>query len=114
MREVLEESGARIVIDGILAVYSISRIGQVQIIYRARFAQPSQPFIEAGEESLEVGLFGLDEIPGDELAFPTVHWAIDAYRRIGDLPLLAPEGNPAHDPRGEASLPDNEPFLVTR
>ena len=111
-REVLEEAGAHIVIDGILAIYSISRIGQVQIIYRARFAQP-EPFIEAGEESLEVGLFKLDDLPGDELAFPTVHWAIDAYRRIGDGPLLAPEGNPSHDPRGEASLPGTEPLLAT-
>ncbi len=111
-REVLEEAGAHIVIDGILAIYSISRIGQVQIIYRARFAQP-EPFIEAGEESLEVGLYKLDDLPSDELAFPTVHWAIDAYRRIGDGPLLAPEGNPNHDPRGEASLPGTEPLLAT-
>ena len=111
-REVLEEAGAHIALDGILAIYSISRIGQVQIIYRARFAQPD-PFIAAGEESLEVGLFALDDIPYDEIAFPTVHWAIDAYRRIGDGPLAAPETNPSHDRRGEARLPEAEPLLAT-
>ena len=106
-REAMEEAGASIAIDGILALYSISRIAQVQIIHRARFAQPEHPHIKAGEESLEVGLFALDEIPDAEIAFPTVHWAIDAYRRVGDGPLLAPAANPRHDPRGEASLPES-------
>ncbi len=104
-REALEEAGARIVIDGILAVYSISRIAQVQIIHRAGFADPARPLIEAGAESLEVGLFGPDEIPYDEIAFPTVRWAIDAYRRVGDGKLGAPAGNPPEDPRGVAMPP---------
>ena len=104
-REVFEEACARISIDGILAIYSISRIAQVQILYRARFAGPGLPRYEAGQESLEVGLFSLDEIPTGEIAFPTVLWAIDAYRRVGDGPLLAPEGNPPDDPQGKASLP---------
>ncbi|WP_428392460.1 NUDIX domain-containing protein [Lichenicoccus sp.] len=104
-REALEEAGARIVIDGILAIYSISRIAQVQIIHRARFAGSGEPSIEAGEESLEVGLFAFDDLPVEDIAFPTVHWAIEAYRRIGDAPLAAPAGNPPQDPRGEGALP---------
>lgn len=104
-REVFEEAGASIAIDGILAVYSISRIGQVQIIYRARFAEPTRPIIAAGDESLEVGLFAMHDIPRDDIAFPTVHWAIDAYRRVGDGVLLAPDTNPHHDPRGQAMPP---------
>ncbi len=108
VRETLEEAGAAITIDGILAIYSISRIAQVQIIHRARFVDPDQPSVEAGDESLEVGMFALDQIPRDDIAFPTVHWALDAYRRIGDGPLLAPDLNPRHDPRGEATLPDPE------
>jgi ADP-ribose pyrophosphatase YjhB (NUDIX family) len=105
VRETLEEAGASIAIDGILAIYSISRIAQVQIIHRARFADPDRPFIQAGQESLDVGMFGLDEIPREDIAFPTVLWAIDAFRRIGDNPLGAPDGNPHDDPRGEATLP---------
>lgn len=108
-REVLEEAGASIVIEGILAVYSISRIGQVQIIYRARFADPADPRIEAGAESLEVGLFAPCHIPRDDIAFPTVHWAIDAHARLGHGPLLAPDTNPQHDPRGRAMPPGMQP-----
>ena len=37
-REAQEEAEAEIVLDGVLAIYSIARLGQVQIIYRARFA----------------------------------------------------------------------------
>ncbi|MGI4748108.1 MAG: NUDIX domain-containing protein [Janthinobacterium lividum] len=105
MREVAEEAGASIVLDGILAIYNISRIGQVQIIYRGRFTDPANPVIEAGVESLEVGLFDWAGIPWSEIAFPSVRWALDAWRQIGQAPLLAPFGNPADDPRGEGILP---------
>ena len=98
MREAWEEAGARIVIEGMLACYSVSRIGQVQIIHRARFDGPVA--FEAGTESLEVALFGWDEIPWDDIAFPTVHWALQAWRDLGDAPLAAPAGNPASDLRG--------------
>ena len=61
-REALEEAEAVIAIDGILGVFSISRIGQVQVIFRARFANPGPPVFGPGEESLEVRLFGPEEI----------------------------------------------------
>lgn len=38
MREAQEEAEADIVLDGLLGVFSIARIGQVQMIFRARFA----------------------------------------------------------------------------
>lgn len=103
IRETREESGAVIALDGILALYSISRIDQVQIIYRARFADPAHPVFAAGAESLDVGLFDWSSIPWSEIAFPTVRWALEAWRRIGDAPLLAPAGNPADDLRGDGS-----------
>ena len=105
IRETEEEAGAAISLDGILAIYSISRIDQVQIIYRARFADPTRPEIAAGQESLDVGLFDWAAIPWSDIAFPTVRWALEAWDRTRDGPLLAPFGNPASDPRGEA-LPD--------
>jgi len=77
VREAWEEAQARIVIDGVLAVYDIPRISQVQIIYRAHLDAPA---FAAGAESLEVKLFAWDEIPWDELAFPSVRWALDHYR----------------------------------
>lgn len=69
MREAREEARARIAIEGLLAVYSIPRIGQVQLMYRAQLLDTD---IAAGLESLEVRLFAFDEIPWPELAFPTV------------------------------------------
>lgn len=107
MREALEEAGAHIALDGILAVYDISRIGQVQIIYRAHFTQPG---IAAGDETLEVGMFAWDEIPWDRIAFPTVTWALNTWRQIGDAPLGAPAGNPPDDRRGVRRI-EPEPAL---
>jgi len=77
MREAWEEAEARITIDGLLAVYDIPRISQVQIIYRARLDAPE---FAAGAESLEVKLFAWNEIPWHELAFPSVRWALEHYR----------------------------------
>ena len=96
-REAMEEAGADIALDGLLALYDVSRIGQVQVMYRARFATPG---IQAGEESLEVRMFAWDEIPWDLLAFPTVHWALHAWRELGSAAPGVPAGNPAEDPRG--------------
>lgn len=76
-REAYEEARARIAIEGLLAVYDIPRISQVQVIYRARLAAPH---VEAGPESLEVRLFRWDEIPWSDLAFPSVRWALDHFR----------------------------------
>jgi len=77
MRESWEEARAHIVIDGLLAIYDVPRLSQVQIIYRAHLSEPN---FGAGEESLEVRLFSWDEIPWSELAFPSVHWALNHYR----------------------------------
>lgn len=98
-REAWEEARVRIALDGVLAVYSIARIGQVQVIFRARFEEPG---FEAGPESLEVRRFAWDDIPWEEIAFPSVRWALKAWRqdRTGDVAL-----NPSEDPRGIRPLP---------
>jgi ADP-ribose pyrophosphatase YjhB (NUDIX family) len=90
MREALEEACAAIEIDGLLAVYNIPRISQVQVIYRARLLSE----VSAGPESEEVGLFRWDEIPWDDLAFPSVRWALHHYREVRDQPESAARTNP--------------------
>jgi ADP-ribose pyrophosphatase YjhB (NUDIX family) len=92
MREAWEEACARIEIDALLAVYSIPRISQVQLIYRARLVAPD---IEAGPESLEVGLFEWDRIPREEIAFPSVHWALAHFDEVRGLEDFPPRSNPA-------------------
>ena len=97
-REAWEEARARITLDGILGIFSVSRIGQVQVIFRARFTDGVS--FEPGPESLDVALYDFEKIPWDAIAFPTVRWALDAWRRNGAGPLGHPVGNPAEDPRG--------------
>jgi ADP-ribose pyrophosphatase YjhB (NUDIX family) len=75
-REAREEALAEIELEGVLAVYSIPRLSQVQVMYRARLVSPA---IAAGPESEAVALFGWDEIPWNELAFPSVRWALEHY-----------------------------------
>ena len=90
-REAWEEAQADIALDALLAVYSVPRISQVQLMYRAKLARPS---FAAGPESLEVALFSWGEIPWDELAFPSVHWALNHYRETEDKTVFAPFVNP--------------------
>jgi ADP-ribose pyrophosphatase YjhB (NUDIX family) len=116
VREAMEEANARLHIEGILAVFSVARIGQVQVIFRGRFADPAAPSFSAGPESLEVGLFGWDQIPWNDIAFPTVLWALDAWNARRSGPLGTPAGNPASDPRGvhrivPADIAQQEPRL---
>jgi ADP-ribose pyrophosphatase YjhB (NUDIX family) len=79
MREAWEEACTRLQLTGLLAVYSLARIHQVQLIYRAVMTDPS---FAAGPESQEVALFHYDEIPWDELAFPTVEWALKQDHQV--------------------------------
>ena len=94
-REAREEACAEIEIDSLLAIYSILRISQVQMIFRARLAVPE---IAAGPESEEVGLYRWDEIPWDELAFPTVTWALRHWREVEDVATFLAFVNPVELP----------------
>jgi ADP-ribose pyrophosphatase YjhB (NUDIX family) len=95
-REAWEEAQARIAIEGLLAIYDIPRISQVQLIYRARLIDAA---VAPGPESLEVRLFAWDEIPWDEIAFPSVRWALHherEARQSGDMTTrTAPPPDPA-------------------
>lgn len=104
LREAAEEANAAIRLDGVLALYSIPRISQVQVIFRAGFDGPAQ--FTPGVESLDVQLFSWDEIPWSDIAFPSVHWALQAWHDAGPAPLTAPFRNPASDRRGGAPVED--------
>lgn len=91
-REAWEEARAELEIMDLLAVYSLRHISQLQLFYRARLSSPS---VSAGPESEEVGLFAFDDLPSDELAFPSVHWAIRHFQEARGLDSFAAFGNPA-------------------
>ena len=90
-READEEACIDIVIDSLLAVYSIPRISQVQLIYRATIERPE---FAAGPESEEVALYDWDEIPWDEVAFPSVHWSLNHHRAVKGVARYPPFANP--------------------
>jgi ADP-ribose pyrophosphatase YjhB (NUDIX family) len=90
-REAMEEANADLKLGDLLAVYTVERLSQVQILYRATLNSPE---FSAGEESLEVQLFDWDEIPWDDIAFPTVHWILEHDRQVEAGEAIAPFANP--------------------
>ena len=90
-REAKEEACADIDIDGLIGVYTIPRISQVQLIYRATL---KDGVFAAGEETLELNLYDWKDIPWDDLAFPSVKWALDHWREIADDEIWPPFSNP--------------------
>lgn len=78
IREIREEVSLDITLDGLVGVFSYAGWPPVIIVYCARLdrAEPS-----AGEETEELDLFTRDEIPWDNLAFPSTRDALLAYVR---------------------------------
>jgi ADP-ribose pyrophosphatase YjhB (NUDIX family) len=84
-RETLEEANARIEILGLYAMYNLPYINQVQLLFRAKLLDLD---FSPGIESLEVTLFGEDEIPWDTLAFRPIRYTLENYfddRRLGNF-----------------------------
>lgn len=90
-REAMEEALADIHLTNLLAIYSVPRISQVQVMFRAEL----QSDIAAGPESEAVGLFDWHDIPWRTLAFPTVVWALTHYAETRDQAAFVPFSNPA-------------------
>lgn len=102
-REAREEACADIELDGLLAVYSIPRISQVQLIFRARLRGAH---FAPGPESLEVALCRWPDIPWDALAFPSVRWALNHFHEARGRASFATFSNPPGElgnfPAGDA------------
>jgi ADP-ribose pyrophosphatase YjhB (NUDIX family) len=90
-REAWEEARARLDILDLLAVYSLRHISQLQLFYRARLLSAD---VSPGQESEQVGLFALDDLPATDLAFPSVHWAIEHFRQVRDAVAFPAFRNP--------------------
>ncbi len=82
-RETSEEANARIELDDMFTLIAVPHISQVHVVYRARLLDLD---FSAGEETLEVRLFGEAEIPWEEIAFRTIAMTLRHYfadRRAG-------------------------------
>lgn len=87
-REAFEEATAHVRIGALLAVYTVRRLGQIQLIYRATLDRAA---FAPGLESEACALFHEDDLPVDNLAFPTVRWALTQEREAGG-PFANPNG----------------------
>jgi ADP-ribose pyrophosphatase YjhB (NUDIX family) len=86
-RETLEEACARVEVLDLYALYNIPHISQVYVLFRARLLDLD---FAAGEESLEVRVFWVPEMPWADLAFATVRNTLTHYwddRRAGGFRL---------------------------
>lgn len=68
-RETQEEAGANIRLHELFSMLNVPQVNQVHLFYRATLLDIDY---KAGTESLEVQLFTEQEIPWNEIAFPTV------------------------------------------
>ncbi len=76
-RETWEEALARVEMGPLIGIYEIPRISQIYVVYRARMTGPE---FAPGDESTEVRLFDWADIPWDDLAFPSIAWALKRSR----------------------------------
>jgi len=91
IREAWEEARARLHIDQLLAVYSIPRLSQIQLIFRAELLSAD---VAAGPETAELALFAWEDVPWTEIAFPSVHWALGHFHEVRGQSTFAPRTNP--------------------
>lgn len=87
MRETWEEANAQIEKLNLYVVISLPHISQVYIMFRAQLQDLE---FSPGSESLAVELFGQDEIPWKQLAFPVIHRTLTSYfqdRMSGHFPV---------------------------
>lgn len=95
-RETWEEALAKIELKGLYAIFNLPQINQVYMFYRGHVIDGE---FGVGEESLEVALFKEEEIPWDELAFPTITRSLKFYfedRIKGEYPVRVEDIHSPH------------------
>jgi ADP-ribose pyrophosphatase YjhB (NUDIX family) len=75
-RESQEEAGARVEVGSLLAITHVLHAAQVHVNFRARLLDGR---FEAGAESLECLLCAEPQIPWQEIAFPSIQFALRCY-----------------------------------
>lgn len=75
-RETYEEAGTKVEALQPFALYNLTFIGQVYLMFRGRMVDGEY---RAGDESLEAKLFREEEVPWDTLAFPVIRETLRLY-----------------------------------
>jgi ADP-ribose pyrophosphatase YjhB (NUDIX family) len=76
IRETEEEAGANVELGELFTLLNVAQVHQVHLFYLARLLDLD---FSAGVESLDVQLFSENEIPWDDLAFPTVRTTLELF-----------------------------------
>ena len=71
--------------------HSITRIAQVYLVFRAHMTSGS---FSPGPESDDARLMAWQDIPWDDLAFPSVRWALSHFDKARDWQDIVPERKP--------------------
>lgn len=86
-RETWEEARARVHPGELITIIDVPHIGQVHMFYRVEMVSDKH---EPGPESTHTGLYAEEDIPWDEIAFPTVQRTLQHFlddRRAGEFKL---------------------------
>ena len=86
-RETWEEAAAKAINLELYRIFDVPHISQVYLFYRCGIENDE---FGVGPESLESALYSEDEIPWDELAFPTVRELLREFledRKTGQYPV---------------------------
>lgn len=75
-RETFEEAEAEVDIEHLYCMYNIPRIGQIYVLFKANLIEGK---FGAGPETIESRLFSENEIPWEQLAFPSVEQTLRHY-----------------------------------
>lgn len=76
VRETFEEAKAKVAIHSLHGIFSLPHVSQVYVVYRAALQDLE---FGPGEESLEVRLMSVEQIPWDHLAFPVIRETLRRY-----------------------------------
>ncbi|MES2741900.1 MAG: NUDIX hydrolase [Pseudomonadota bacterium] len=76
LRETVEEAGANIELGNLFSLLNVAPVHQVHMFYLARLRDLD---FAPGIESLDVRMFTEQEIPWDELAFPTIRATLELF-----------------------------------
>ena len=75
-RETLEEAEARVEVGSLLAITHVLHAAQVHVMFRGRLLDGQ---FGVGAESLEVRSVPRADIPWDDIAFPSIEFALRCY-----------------------------------
>ncbi|MEM6298040.1 MAG: NUDIX hydrolase [Bacteroidota bacterium] len=83
IRETREEMLAQVELQRLHSVYSINHVGQVYMIFLATLKAANS--FGSGQETTDVRLFAPNELPFEDLAFSSNHFAITRYLENPDF-----------------------------